>query len=215
MNIQSSKTLGGIGATLIFAGVIGFFANPFVSAISLVGAIFLLAALNGLANILNDTNIFSNALYGFIVAFVGGIVAASAMFVVILNNLADLFRVFYPSWDGDWSTIPSLQGLTPNMNVAWTDIAPLISGFLIVAVIVWVAAIIAAFFMRRSLNRLSIKSNHALFSTAGILLLIGAFLTIVLVGLVLMWIAVLILAIAFFTMKPQLQATVPASPAPL
>jgi uncharacterized membrane protein len=54
-----------------------------------------------------------------------------------------------------------------------------------------------------------------LFSTAGLLLLIGAVLIIAFgLGAILMWIAVLLLAIAFFQIKPQIEQPVAASQYP-
>jgi uncharacterized membrane protein len=55
--------------------------------------------------------------------------------------------------------------------------------------------------MRRSLKQVSDKSTVGLFGTAGLLLLIGAFLTIVFIGFILMWVAALLIAIAFFQLK--------------
>jgi uncharacterized membrane protein len=111
----------------------------------------------------------------------------------------------YPTWNGDWSTITSLSGMTPNTNnIALGDVIPFISAALVIIVILWVFAIIATLLYRRSLKQLSAKTNVGLFSTTGMLLLIGAVLIIALgFGLLLIWIAALILAIAFFTMKPQ------------
>ena len=57
--------------------------------------------------------------------------------------------------------------------------------------------------MRRSLKQLSDRTNVGLFSTTGLILLIGAVLIIIGFGILLIWIASLILAIAFFTMKPH------------
>ena len=71
------------------------------------------------------------------------------------------------------------------------------------------------------LKTLSAKASVGLFSTAALLLLIGAFLTIVVIGFILMWIAVLLIAIAFFQIKPQPEqpvATVtppPSTPTPV
>ena len=90
--------------------------------------------------------------------------------------------------------------MTPNTtNIDPSAIFPLIGGLLVVLVIVWVFAIIAAFFIWRSLKQVSNKSSVGLFGTAGLLLLIGAIIPVF--GLILMWISALILAIAFFTLK--------------
>jgi uncharacterized membrane protein len=64
-----------------------------------------------------------------------------------------------------------------------------------------VFATIAAFFARRSLKELATHSGIKRFTTIGLLLLIGAILAIVLIGVLLVWIAILILAITFFSMK--------------
>jgi uncharacterized membrane protein len=75
---------------------------------------------------------------------------------------------------------------------------------LLVLVILGVFYTVAAFFVRRSLNELAARSGISLFATAGLLLFIGAALTIVVIGVLIMWLAVLILVVAFFTTKePQ------------
>jgi uncharacterized membrane protein len=74
-------------------------------------------------------------------------------------------------------------------------------GFLLILVAFCVFATIAAFFARRSLKELATHSGIKRFTTIGLLLLIGAILSIVLIGVLLVWISALILAITFFTMK--------------
>jgi uncharacterized membrane protein len=77
---------------------------------------------------------------------------------------------------------------------------------LIVAfVIFWVFLIVWAFLARKSLKTLAAKSGVGMFGTASLLLIIGAGLAIVLIGFVVMWVAVLLLAIAFFQMHAQVE----------
>ena len=199
MTLESSKNLGGIGAILLFIGVIPFV--QFLWVIGLVGAILILVALHGLANYYSERGIFNNAIYGLIAGIVGGIIAVAVAIFTVLTSLTDFLHAIYPNWNGDWST---LQGLTPNTaNITPSDILPFIAGILLVIAVMWIFAIIAAFFTRRSLKLLSTKSSVGLFSTAGLLLLVGAALIIIFgIGVILMWISALILAIAFFTMKP-------------
>ena len=198
MTLESSKILGGIGAILLFIGVLPFVQYTWI--ISIIGIILILVALHDFSNIYREKGIFSNALYGVAVVVVGGIIAGVLAFAVVLSNITDLVTQLYPGWNGDWST---LQGMTANTNLDPTTIFPLISGLLVVLVIVWVVSIIAAFFIYRSLKQVSTKSNMGLFGTAGLILLIGAIIPII--GLILMWISALILAIAFFTLKHQEQ----------
>jgi uncharacterized membrane protein len=195
LTLESNKTLGGIGAIMLFIGVIPFV--QYIWVIGIVGAILTLVALRGLANYYKEGGIFSNALYGVAIIIVGGIITGILAFAVVLSNLRDLLMQLYPGWNGvDWS---ALQGMTPNTNIDPSAVFPLIGGLLVVLVIVWVFVIIASFMIYRSLKQLSNKSNVGLFGTAGLLLLIGAIIP--LIGLILMWIAALLLAIAFFTMK--------------
>jgi uncharacterized membrane protein len=209
MTLESSKTLGGIGAILMFIGIFPFIS--YYGIVEIVGAILILISLRGLASHYRQSGIFSNALYGVIAGVVGVVIAVVAAVVTVLTSLTDLLKQIYPGWNGDWST---LQGMTPNTsNLDYSTIYPLVAGIIAVLVIVWIFAIIASFFVWRSLKQVSNNSNTGLFGTAGLLLLIGAIIPIF--GLLLMWIAALLLAIAFFTMKTTEQPMVASmSPPP-
>ncbi len=157
--------------------------------------------MRNLSTAYREGSIFRNAIYGVAVAFVGAIIVGVLAFAVLLSNIKDLITQLYPGWNGDWST---LQSMTPNTtSFDPTGIFPLLGGFLVVLVIAWVVAIIASFFIYRSLKQVSNKSNAGLFGTAGLILLIGAIIPGI--GIILIWISALILAIAFFTFKPQEQ----------
>jgi uncharacterized membrane protein len=212
MDFESSKTLGGIGAVLLFIGIIPFH-QPYLGAIALVGFILVLVALHGLANYYKENGIFNNALYGFVAAIVGVVAAVAAAVYVILYTsiLTDFLDKIYPGWNGNYS---SLAGLTPTTsNITKSDVTPVLEAVFSVLAILWVFLMISAYFNRRSLKMLSAKANVGLFSTAGLLLIIGAILAIVLIGFLLMWIAVLLMAIAFFQIQPQpKQPIAPAAP---
>ena len=205
MNLETSRILGGIGALLMFIGVIPYIS--YFGIVELIGAILVLTALYSLGRYYQEGGIFNNALYGIVTGIVGVVIAVAVGISVVLVNIQDFLMKLFPSWNGDWSTIPSLSGMTPNTsNIGIGDIIPFIVGAILIFVIFWVFAIIATFLIRRSLTQLSVKSSVGLFGTAGILLLVGAFLVIVFgLGLILMWIAALILAIAFFRLKPTQQ----------
>ncbi len=210
MTLETSKILGGIGAILMFVGIIPYIS--YYGIVELVGLILVLVGLYGVGNYYRESGIFRNALYGVGAGIIGVVIAVVAVFVVVLANVTDLITQIYPGWNGDWS---SLQGMTPNTsNLDPTALFPFIAGILVVFVILWVFAIIATFFMRRSLKQVSNKSTVGLFGTAGLLLLIGAFLTIVLIGFILIWIAALLIAIAFFQLKPGESIVSQQSPPP-
>jgi uncharacterized membrane protein len=207
MTLESGKTLGGIGAILMFVGVLPTI--NYIGIIEIIGLILVLVALRSLSNSYREEGIFRHALYGVAVAVVGAIIVGVLAVAVVLSNIKDLLTQLYPGWNGDWST---LQDMTANVtNFDPTNIFPLIGGLLVVLVLAWVFAIIASFFIYRSLKQVSSKSNIGFFGTAGLILLFGAVIPII--GLILMWISALILAIAFFTLKHQEQPiTVANSP---
>ena len=203
MSLESSKTLGGVGAILILAG--SLVTTYTFGVLTLIGVILVFIALNGLANYYKDRGIFTNAIYSLVAGIVGVVVSASAALYIIFDTtiLTNLLRNIYPNWNGSWSTISSLRGMTPNTsNISISNVTSALGAIFLVLVILWVFAIVAVLFVRRSLKTLSSKANVGLFSTAALLLLIGALLTVIFIGALLMWIAVLLIAIAFFQIKP-------------
>ncbi len=204
MNLESSKNLGGIGAILILVG--SLVTSYTFGILDLIGVILVFIALNGLADYYHERGIFTNAIYSLVAGIVGVVVAAAAALYIIFDTtiLTNLLRNIYPTWNGSWSTISSLRGMTPvTSNITTSDVTSALGAVFLVLVILWVFAIVAAFFARRSLKTLSAKASVHLFSTAGLLLIIGAFLTIIFIGAILMWIAALLIAIGFFQIKPQ------------
>jgi uncharacterized membrane protein len=200
MSVETIRILGGVGALLMFIGILPYI--NYFGAIELVGLILVMVALYNLASHYREGGIFNNALYGLIIGIVGGVVSIAAVIITVLTSLSDFLYALFPDWNGDWT---ALSGLTPNpSNLSLDSIAPLLAGIFAVLIILWVFAIVAAFFIRRSLGTLSAKSGVGLFSTAGLLLLIGAVLIVLLgIGLILIWISALLLAIAFFQIRPQ------------
>ena len=200
MSIENNRILGGVGALLMFIGILPYI--NYFGVIELVGLVLVMVALYNLASHYKEGGIFNNALYGLIIGIVGGVISIAVVAIVVLSSLTDFLYTIFPDWNGDWT---ALSGLTPNMsNLTLDSIMPFLTGIIAMIVILWVFAIIAAFFIKRSLGTLAAKSGVGLFSTTGLLLLIGAVLIILFgIGLILIWISALLLAIAFFKIKPQ------------
>lgn len=198
LNFETSKNLGGVGAILIFVSVLLSYASVFSGAVSLVGLILVLIALKGFADYYNEAGIFNNALYGVITVIVGGVVTIGVAFIALVDFLSELGLSFANV--ADWSAeLTAIDWTTVGFNI----IGNFIAYILLALVVLFVFVIITAILLRKSLGLLSAKSGVGLFGTTGLLMLIGAVLTIIAIGLVLIWIATLILAIAFFSMKPQ------------
>lgn len=211
MTFESSKNLSGVGAILIVIGSLGF-AVQYAGILALIGIILLMIGLKGLADFYKEGGIFNNALYAVILTIVGVVVAIATILVTALAVLFDLGIEL--SNVTDWTTFGNelanrFTNFT-NFGALWTLLGALIAG----VIILFVFAIIAALFFRRSLTQLASKTGVGLFGTAGLLMLIGAVLTIVAVGLILIWIAWILVAVAFFQIRaPPAQATPPTQPA--
>ena len=204
MNLETSKILGGVGAILVLVG--SLVSTYTFGLLVLIGVILVFVALNGLADFYKERGIFTNAIYSLVAGIVGIVVAAATALYIIFDThiLTNLLQSIYPSWNGSWSTISSLRGMTPNTsNISISYVTSALGAVFLVLVILWIFAIVAAVFIRRSLKTLSSKASVGLFSTASLLLLIGACLTIIFIGAILIWVAVLLIAIAFFQIQSQ------------
>lgn len=89
-------------------------------------------------------------------------------------------------------------------------------GFLAIA---WIALIISSLFVRRAFDGMATKLGVGTFRTAGLLYFVGALLTIVLVGVLLLFVAFILQVVAFFSInesggmaRPQPQAQSMAQP---
>ena len=198
MTLETSKTLGGVGALLM---VIGPFLNAFSGVfglIGLIGLILVLIALKGLSDHYNEAGIFNNALYGFIMAIIGGVVFVAVIVVAAVGLLTDL-GIEVANW-GDPAAFQSIDW----QNLVTMDILlPYIAAIVGSLVVLFVFVVVGSVFLRRSFTSLSAKTGVNLFSTVGLLTLIGAVLTIIVVGFILLWVAQILLVVAFFSIKTQ------------
>jgi uncharacterized membrane protein len=189
LNFETSKNLGGVGAILIFVGVLPFFAYSGI--ISLIGIILVLIGLKGLADYYSEAGIFNNALYAVIAAIVGGVATVAVALVALVGFFTELGLNMGNI--ADWSTDFSAINWT---NLGFNVIGNFVAYILLALVVLFVFVIITAIFLRKSLGLLSTKTGVGLFGTTGLLILIA-------IGLILIWVAMLILAIAFFSVKPK------------
>ena len=209
MTLESRKNLSGVGALLIVIGSLGFMV-PYAGILTLIGLILLLIGLKGLADYYHEGGIFNNTLYSIILEIVGVVIAVAIIVVTAVAALTSLGINL--SNVTDWATFGTelANRLTnfADFGALWTLIGAVIAAL----IVLYVFVIIAAIFFRRSLNSLSAKTGVGLFGTAGILVLIGAVLTIVLIGLLLIWIAWILVAVAFFQIKTQTAQAPPQPP---
>jgi uncharacterized membrane protein len=199
VNFEQNKQLGGIGAILMFIGIFPYINLYGVT--ELVGAVLILIAMKGFADYYREASIFNNALYAIIAGIVGvmAFVAIGVLaFVDFFTNLGINLSV---NTINEW--VAQVSQINPN-DIA-IDTAFRLVGFIFLDLIVlFVFMVITAVLLRKSLTLLKEKTGVHLFGSAGIVLLVGAVLVIAFgFGLILVWISVLLLAIAFFEMRPM------------
>jgi uncharacterized membrane protein len=151
--------------------------------VNIVGIILLFIGMKGLSEYYKDESIYKDAVRGLIFLIIAAIAIVAAILLLILGGMFSVFT----------------------LGIVGVGLG--IVALLAVAVIVFVFYVLAAVYLRKSFNTLAQKSGEHMFETAGMLLLIGAVLTILFfIGLVLIFIAWIIATIAFFSIKvPQQQ----------
>jgi uncharacterized membrane protein len=208
MTLESNKTMGGIGAILMAVGFLPF-AGAYTGILSLIGLILVLISVKGLSDYYKDSRIFNNVIYAIVIGIVGAVVAG-ILIVTAAIGLLDALGINMSNLS-NWSTFQSAITNVTDINT----LLPYIATIAISLILLFVFAVVAAIFLRRSMNGLSEKTHVHLFSTTGLLFLIGAVLTIVAIGLILLWIALLLMAVSFFTIptqQPMQQTTQPPQP---
>ena len=205
MTLESSKNMGGIGSILLFIGVLPWIA-PYGWILALMGCILALVGFKGLADYYNEASVFNNALYALILAIVGfGIFVA----VVITSAFGLLAAMgLNASNIAEWSAVFSQADLQAYASLMMGFVGQIVLG----AVVLWICLIVAAVLLRKSLGIASMKTHVGMFGTTGLPILIGA--AIPLLGLLLIWIGLLLLAVAFFSIRPQPAQPVAPAPSP-
>ncbi len=211
MELETSKNLGGIGAILLVIGFLAVIGSAFSGILSLVGLILVLIAMKGLSDHYGEASIFNNSLYGVILSIVGGVVTVAALFVTALSFFTNVLGI-------ELSTV--ISDPTAFSNIDWTevivfeDLMAHVGALVASLIVLFIFVVVAAIFYRKSLNTLASKSGVGMFSTAGLLLLIGAVLTIIVIGVILIWIALILLAVAFFRIRPTSPQPMPTTSPP-
>jgi len=202
-SLSTARTFGGIGSILILlfiVPVIGTF-------LSVIGWILVLIAVNNIADVVGDRSIFRDAIIAVILAIVGIVVGVAVVF-------------------GSFARFAGLNGLnmfsgldlSRNLNsTSFTsgqvvDLSVLIVGVVGGLALIWVFYLVSAIFLRRAFTKVASMLNVKMFATAALLYLIGAALTIILVGLVVLFIADILMVVAFFSMPDETSMQPPSTP---
>jgi uncharacterized membrane protein len=182
--LEQAKMLGGIGAILMVLAVV-----PNAGMILwIVGLVLVLIAVKQISDQLAEQRIFNNVLASVIIGVVGLAVGAAVGFA----GLFSLFRFDLGRLGRDGFELFTRDGF---LGFAIT--------FIIALAVMWIFLIVSSIFLRRGLTEMGARLGVGYFGTAGLLYLIGSILVIVLVGFILVFIASILLAVAFFTIPEK------------
>ena len=178
-SFQYSKTLAMEGSILLILGLV-----PYVGwVLGIIGIILLMRGIKELSNYYQDNEIYQNALTGvkfYIIALISAAVAVTAIVI----------------------GVASATGFTFKSNFVFTaGFAAGVIAFLGGLVIAFVFFILASTNLRKTFDALAQKTGEHSFATAGTLLWWGSILSIIGVGLILIFIAWIFAVVGFFTMK--------------
>jgi uncharacterized membrane protein len=170
--------------------------------LSIAGGIMVLIAIKYISEIVQDGSIFTNMILAVVLGIVGVVVGAVVIVGAVFAKLG--LRAFTGAFPG-YSTPSAIPA---------GDWVGLILGALAGLAVIWVLLLVSAIFVRKSYGSIAKKLGVGMFGTAGLLYLIGAALTIILVGFVLLFVAVILNIVAFFSIPDQLPAQPMAQPPP-
>jgi len=158
----------------------------FIPVVGIIGIILVLVGMKGLAEHYKDDSIYRNAIRGVIFGVIG-----------IIAMSVGLVAVFFAS-------------MVSTVIVGPVGVIGGILSLILILVVAFVFYLFMAMYFKRSFDSLSERSGEQLFHTAGTLLLWGAVLTIIGIGLILIFLAWIIATIGFFSIKvPQSYSYVP------
>jgi len=182
MTLESSRMLGGIGASLITTSAVtsllslaqfffpssafGVLGAPF-GFLGLVGLVLFMIAMHGFAAECKDPGIFNDALYWIITSIIAVVVAVVLSLAVLFSVLSSIIRAMEPF----------TMFNPPTLNAVLDALRPYLGYFVPVGIVVFAVMVLAAVFMMRAFNRLANASGVRLFRTVGLLFLVGIALT--------------------------------------
>ncbi len=165
-----------------------------VGVIAFAGLVLFVIAMHRLSQYYNEPSIFKNTLYAFIINIVTGITFVAIEIALIGNLTRNITQTTTQT-----TAYTPIQTAPPTVNFLVQYIIALI----VLAVVALVLGIISSVLYLRAFNKLGEKSKVDNFKTAGRLYLIGTVLTIVGVGILLIWIAWIFAALGFNSLKPS------------
>jgi uncharacterized membrane protein len=197
-SLSQAKTYGGVGSILTLLVPV-----PGLGwLLAIVGFVLILLAVKNISDYFKDESIMNSMLVSILAAVAG--LAASAVIVL------DSFTRFMGQHSLAWTDFGQ------NFNPATIPVGDWLGLFASVAaglVVLWVLLTVSGFYLRKGYAKIATDLNVGMFGTAGLVFFIGTATTIVLVGFLLIPLALILLAVAFFSIQESGPAeTFPQAP---
>jgi len=170
------------------------------SVLGIVGFVLMLVAIRDISQIVADKSIFSNMLVAVGLAIAAIVVGA----LVVIGSVLRFVGL-------------RALGLGPNFNASTVpsgDWVGLVGSIILGLAALWVIMLVSAVYVRRTYRSMASKLGARNFEAAGMLYLVGAATTIILVGFVLLLVAQVMVVVAFFSIeeKPPTLSGQPSQP---
>jgi len=195
-SLAQVKTIGEVGSILVLLTAV----PTAGSLLGIIGFVMMLVAIKDISEIVADKSIFSNMLVAVGLAIVAIVVGALVVVGSVLRFVGLKALSLGPNFNA--STVPT------------GDWLGLVGSILLGLAVVWVIMIVSAVYVRRTYRSMALKLGDANFETAGMLYLVGAATTIVLVGFVLLLVAQVMVIVAFFSIEERPSALAGQPPQP-
>jgi uncharacterized membrane protein len=182
-SLSQAKTLGAVGSILVLLTAV----PTAGSLLGIVGFVMMLLAIKDISEVVGDRSIFNNMLVAVGLAIVAIVVGTLVVVGSVLRFVGLKALNIGPNFNP--STVPT------------GDWVGLVGSILLGLAVVWVIMLVSAVYVRRTYQSMASKLGVANFGTAGLLYLIGAATTIILVGFVLLLVAQVMVMVAFFSIE--------------
>jgi uncharacterized membrane protein len=195
--LSQAKSLGSVGSIMVLLTAV-----PSVGALlGIIGFILMLVAIRYIAEAVHDETIFKNMLIAVGLAIAGIVTGA----LVVVGSALHFLGL-------------SALSVGPNYNAATVPVGDwigLIGSVLLGLTVVWVTLFVSAIYVRRTYGEIASKLRVGMFATAGLVYLIGAATTIILVGFLILFLAQILVFVAFLSIEERapILAAQPPQPA--
>lgn len=202
-DLTQAKTIGGIGAVLVLLSFV-----PTAGALfGIAGFVMVLVAIRYISQDLKDKKIFNDMAIAVVLAGVGLVVGSFIVLATVLSAFAGGYFGAGPAF------APS-----PNVTLAqWITFGTTIGLGLVGA---WVFFLASAVFLRRTYKTMGSRLGVGTFGAAGTLYLLGAATAVVGIGFLLIFVAQILTAVAFWSIpavhrpQPAIAISAPMGPQP-